>query len=141
MPDALAPVFLTRLQKRKDFLAVAATKKRFILRDMIIQYQRRDEGRAEEKHAVRVGFTVTKKHGSAVVRNRIRRRLREATRTLLPNLAQAGHDYVFIAKAIYATCPYEKILDDIRFAFGHIHRGSSPQKPKAQQAQEDDTLC
>jgi ribonuclease P protein component len=141
MPVASAPVTLTRLQKRKDFLAVAATKKRFILRDMMIQYQRRDEGKTEHLHAARVGFTVTKKHGSAVIRNRIRRRLREATRALLPSLAHAGYDYVFIAKAIYATCPYEKILDDIRFAFGHIHKGDKPKKPKAQQAQEDDTSC
>lgn len=122
MPVAAASVTVMRLQKRKDFLAIAAHKKRFILRDMIIQYQRRASFMEHPEDYVRVGFTVTKKQGSAVVRNRIKRRLREATRHLLPELAQAGHDYVFIAKTSYATCPFERILDDIRFAFSHIHR-------------------
>lgn len=47
----------------------------------------------------RVGYTVTSKCGNAVVRNRIKRRLRALVREWLPGLAQEGQDYVFIALA------------------------------------------
>ena len=48
--------------------------------------------------APRVGFTVTKKHGNAVERNRMRRRLKEAVRLSAGFARQAGHDYVVVAR-------------------------------------------
>lgn len=49
--------------------------------------------------AKRVGFTVTKKIGGAVVRNRMKRRLRVLARELLPELGMAGADHVLIGRA------------------------------------------
>lgn len=49
--------------------------------------------------AKRVGFTVTKKIGGAVVRNRMKRRLRVLARELLPELGVAGADHVLIGRA------------------------------------------
>ena len=46
----------------------------------------------------RFGFTVTRKIGNAVVRNRIRRRFKEALRLLAPGIIAPGHDYVVIAR-------------------------------------------
>ena len=66
--------------------------------------------------AVRVGFTVTKKLGKAVRRNRIRRRLRAAARAVFPNLAAPGYDYVIIARAAAETRPYADLLDDLKRA-------------------------
>jgi ribonuclease P protein component len=118
-------IVIARLKRRADFLAVASEKRRFALRDMVIQYKHNAELSVPD--TARVGFTVTKKQGNAVIRNRIRRRLKAATQQLLPELARPHYDYVFIARSAYAICPFEKILEDIRFAFQHIHRPKKPQ--------------
>jgi ribonuclease P protein component len=48
--------------------------------------------------AIRVGFTVSRKVGNAVVRNRVRRRLREIAREIIPHVARADHDYVLVGR-------------------------------------------
>ncbi len=48
--------------------------------------------------AVRVGFTVSRKVGNAVIRNRVRRRLREAARLEIPGQARADLDYVLVGR-------------------------------------------
>ncbi len=62
------------------------------------------------------GFTATLKIGGSVVRNKAKRRLREAARLLLPRLGQGGSDYVFIARADTATCEWPRLLDDMESA-------------------------
>ena len=47
---------------------------------------------------VRVGFTVSRKVGNAVVRNRVRRRLREVARLVIPGQARSGLDYVLVGR-------------------------------------------
>ena len=56
----------------------------------------RDRGDGDD--AVRVGYTVTKKIGNAVVRNRMKRRLREIARAELPGAGRDGCDYVLIGR-------------------------------------------
>jgi ribonuclease P protein component len=65
---------------------------------------------------IRVGFTATRKIGGAVVRNRAKRRLREAARALLPEHGRAGVDYVLIARSGTPTRPWARLLDDVRSA-------------------------
>ena len=48
--------------------------------------------------AIRVGFTVSRKVGNAVVRNRVRRRLREAAREVIPGWARPDLDYVLVGR-------------------------------------------
>ena len=55
--------------------------------------------RGDGSDELRVGFTVTKKIGNAVVRNRMKRRLRELARELLPAGGIAGADHVLIGRA------------------------------------------
>ncbi len=64
----------------------------------------------------RLGLTVTKKLGRAVVRNRIRRRLREAARAVFIDGAVAGFDYVAIARPAAATADFGVLLDDMKRA-------------------------
>ena len=62
----------------------------------------------------RLGLTVTKKVGNAVVRNRIRRRLREAVRTEVARDMAPGHDYVVVARAEVGTMPFEALVEALR---------------------------
>ena len=70
---------------------------------------------------MRVGFTVTKKIGGAVVRNRMKRRFRELAREIVPLMGIPGSDHVMIGRARgverdFALLRSEltKALDDLR---------------------------
>lgn len=62
------------------------------------------------------GFTASRKVGGAVVRNRAKRRLREAARLLLPVHGRPGFDYVFIARSGAPSRPWPRLLDDMKSA-------------------------
>lgn len=64
-----------RIKKRKDFLAVKAQEKRFVSPSFVLQCFPK-----ACPQGVGLGFTTTKKLGKAVIRNRIRRRLKEVCR-------------------------------------------------------------
>lgn len=72
--------------------------------------------RADGEPLIRAGFTATKKIGGAVIRNRAKRRLREAARLLLPLHGKPGCDYVFIARGGTTARPWERLLDDVKSA-------------------------
>ena len=72
--------------------------------------------RADERPLIRAGFTATRKIGGAVVRNRAKRRLREAARMILPLHGRAGFDYVFIARGGTTARPWPRLLDDVKSA-------------------------
>ena len=59
--------------------------------------------------APRVGYTVTKKVGNAVVRNRVRRRLREAVRTYAAADMERGHDYVIVGREDVLAAPFDQL--------------------------------
>ena len=61
----------------------------------------------------RVGFTVTKKVGNAVVRNRIRRRLREAVRVHAARDMQPGNDYVIVGRQEVLTAAFAEIKTEL----------------------------
>jgi ribonuclease P protein component len=106
-----APLKIERLKKRADFLAAA--RGRSCARGAVV-LQARD--RADDDSLVRIGFTATRKVGGAVVRNRAKRRMREAARALLPQFARPGHDYVLIARGGAPTRPWLRLLDDVKSA-------------------------
>lgn len=64
----------------------------------------------------RLGFTCTKKIGNSVIRNRARRRLREAARVLAALHGRPGVDYVFLARDTTAHAPWDALLDDMKHA-------------------------
>lgn len=72
----------------------------------------------------RIGFTVTKKNGNAVVRNRIKRRLRAAIASLDPLLIQADRDYVVISKPQALTATFAALQGDLASAMARATRKS-----------------
>ncbi len=100
-----------RLKKRAEFLAMRAGAKMHSAA-MIVESRVRvnSETRGEEP---RFGFTVTKKTGNSVVRNRIRRRLREAVRQVCAASAKPGHDYVLVGKQAALRTPFSTIVADV----------------------------
>jgi ribonuclease P protein component len=79
--------------------------------------KRSDDGPA------RVGFTVSKKVGNAVERNRVRRRLREIVRVAGSNRIRTGHDYVLIGRRAALKAPFARIAEDFEGALRRVHAG------------------
>lgn len=106
----LSDAGVVRLKNRPQFLFVrGGTSER--RRSLVLQARRR-----KDSTIIGAGFTATKKIGNAVIRNRAKRRLREAARQLLPLHGQVGTDYVFIARMETATIGWQRLLDDMESA-------------------------
>lgn len=106
---------MERLRQRADFLAVAGGVKAPAPM-FVLQMQSRGEA-----GPARVGFTVTKRIGGAVERNRIRRRLREVVRLSSPSGMRPGHDYVLIGRRTALSLPFDRLVEDFNRALGRVH--------------------
>jgi ribonuclease P protein component len=115
-----------RLTRRAEFQR-AARGKRAQDQAFTLQACRRPSPDAET--VARVGFTVTKKVGNAVVRNRIRRRLREAIKRISADIALGGHDYVVLAREAALRAEFVTLVESLGRAFAEIRRG----KPRSGQ--------
>ena len=91
------PARLTRLKKRPEFLRVAATRQKWVATGLILQVRRRGKTDAHEAEP-RIGYTVSRKVGNAVRRNRVRRRLRAVADQVMGAHAKSGRDFVIIGR-------------------------------------------
>jgi ribonuclease P protein component len=112
---------MDRLRQRADFLAVADGA-RVSSAAFVLQGRRRDDD-----GPVRVGFTVTKKNGTATERNRIRRRLRELVKELGVITMRPHSDYVLVGRRAALTRDFAAMLDDLRSALHRLDR--QPSRP------------
>lgn len=106
---------IDRLLRRPQFLAAAKGVSQ--ARGAVVVQQL---DRADGDPTLRLGFTATRKIGGAVVRNRAKRRLREAARLLAPLHGRAGCDYVFIARMGTADRDWDRLLDDVKSALTRL---------------------
>lgn len=109
-----------RLRRRAEFQRVARGRRK-ALDAFTLQTVRRHADQ-EGPGCPRVGFTVTRKIGNAVVRNRVRRRLKEALRAARPLEVEADHDYVLIARRDALARSFAALVEDLRHAFRAIGR-------------------
>jgi len=104
---------MDRLRQRADFLAVASGA-RVSAAAFTLQGRRRDD-----LGPIRIGFTVSKKNGTATERNRIRRRLREVVKRVGVMDMRPHHDYVLVGRRAALAREFSAMVDDLR---GALHR-------------------
>lgn len=141
-----------RLKKRRNFLKVANEGGFCPSSTVIVQYlalplEKEGEpllfevnGSQENTHLM-VGFTASKRVGNAILRNRAKRRLREAFETVSTNLALKDCWIVLIAKTSTVTASYNQIIRDLTYALSRCASGkfappresSRPPRVKASQ--------
>jgi ribonuclease P protein component len=99
------------LKRRAEFLRIAAKGRKAAMPGVVLQALPQ-----QDQEVARLGFTVTKKIGNAVVRNRTRRRLKEAARLVLAESPVSGVDLVLIGRAATREREFVKLQEDVRRA-------------------------
>ena len=108
------------IKRRSDFLAIRGGVRSSMPCCLI-----EAKPRAPERTKIcgpRFGFTVTKKLGNAVKRNRIRRRLKSAINQIAPLYARDGFDYVLVARHSALEKPFADLLRELSRALKNIHK-------------------
>jgi len=116
------PLSWERLRRRAEFQRVSRGRRTQTESFTLQVNARAGLDAAAPSPQPRVGFTVTKKVGGAVERNRIRRRLKEALRQAKTVAPSPGHDYVLMARRDALTKPFEALIADIERAFAQTNR-------------------
>jgi len=114
------PAIIDTIKIRRDFVSANNHKKKYVTPPFILQANKRSEDHPASPEP-RIGYTVTKKMGNAVIRNRIKRRLRSGIKQLPANLLQNGYDYILISRHKAGTCIFSDLLRDMEIAFSRIH--------------------
>lgn len=114
-----------RLKRRREFLEVAGTRRKWVAPGMIVQI-----GPERPGDKVRYGVTASKKVGNAVKRNRAKRRLRALADQYLPELGVGGRDYVLIARNTTPERPYDLLISDLKTALARL-KVTRPEKTRA----------
>lgn len=108
------------LKRNKQFRQVYRKGKSVACRELVLIYAK------NRSDMVHVGFSVGKKLGNSVVRNRVKRRLREAFRPNLP-LLLPGFDLIVIARDAALDAPFSSLADSLRYL---LRKAGLFQKPK-----------
>jgi ribonuclease P protein component len=124
---------MDRLRQRADFVAVASGA-RVNCAAFAVQSRRRDDG-----GPIRVGFTVTRKNGTATERNRIRRRLRELVKRLDAISMRPHSDYVLVGRRAALNRDFATMLEDLRSALHRLDRQSLKMRDSTAARPNDET--
>ena len=106
---------LIPLRRRSDFVRVQKSALRWVTPGFVVVCEPVEADRI--LLPTQIGFTITKKIGNAVVRNRIRRRFRSLTREILPAFPNLhGWTIILLARHDALTRDYTLLGKDLRWA-------------------------
>ena len=117
---------LVTLKRRADFLRIRGGA-RWATPAFVLE-ARPEPDRLASGEEPRFGFTVTKKLGKAVLRNRIRRRLKALVTASSQTAARKGYDYVLIARTAAASRPFPQLKKELEQAFHRVHEAAGPRR-------------
>ena len=115
---ASSPLRIDRIKRRADFLRAQKFRRQYTP-GLTLETCPSPEDFVQP--GCRVGFTASRKVGSAVKRNRAKRRLRAAAAAVLPLLGRERHDYVLVAKTATLSRPYAALVADLTKALTHAN--------------------
>lgn len=119
---------LVTLKKRADFLRLRGGA-RWANASFVLETKPRISSVPKDS-GPRFGFTVTKAMGGAVIRNRIRRRLKAAVTATAGPLARSEHDYVIVARIAAVDRPFDALKKDLEQAFQRVHHAPARREGK-----------
>ncbi|HEU4962431.1 MAG TPA: ribonuclease P protein component [Bacilli bacterium] len=121
-----------RLTDKRDFQTVFHHGRSFANRNLVLYFMKR-----EEADAFRVGFSVSKKVGKAVTRNRVKRLLREAFRLEQDGIAEP-YDFIVIARPSAAELTFEEMRQNVLHLLKNMHNArTGADKRKSGQARRN----
>jgi len=103
-----------RLKKRKDFAYIYRRGRSFAARNVAINYLK------VKSDELLIGFSASKKVGNAVIRNNVKRLMRECVRHNLDNIPN-GYRLIFNARVKSANASYTEISKDINYLIGKLN--------------------
>ena len=114
---------VARLKKRIDFIHVAETRISYATPSLILQMRKhtKQETQSTFLAPLRLGFTVSKKVGKAVVRNRVKRRLKAVASILLPIQISSNCDYVIIGRQNAISRTFPGLISDLQNALDKVN--------------------
>jgi ribonuclease P protein component len=119
----IQPKKVNNLRKRANFLAMRHKGQVVFTSAFTLQYAK-NELIVGDDNAVNIGFTVTKKVGNAVARNRVKRRLREVFRNNFAPNCPTGYCYVMIGNAKMLRMDFEELLQNVRYALRKMEQST-----------------
>jgi len=117
---------LKRIVKRTDYLRVREKGDTAVMPGLVLQASRSCSD--AKNTGPRIGYTVSKKVGNAVQRNRVRRRLKAIASDILPKEGSKSLDYVLIGRATTLTRTYDLLAQDFRSALKKIDQSDLPKR-------------
>ncbi len=120
---------LSRLKRRAEFLRVAAARRKWAAPGLVLQVADASEpvgGGKRVAPELKVGYTVSRKVGGAVTRNRARRRLKAAVQQVMARHARPGLDYVVIGRAATNGRDFSDLVRDLEQALRRLGAWRQP---------------
>lgn len=117
---------IEKLKTRPQYLAVARVNNKKVMPGMVVQFLPGEDENAPAK----VGLTVSGKTGGSVDRSRIKRRLRQVIKEILPGAALPGATYVVIGRRAALTRSFDSLKKDLQTALEALH-ATKPPKDKS----------